>query len=73
MSTTWRSTRPTKQIDFEVAFNQHCPEKNKRCGFTTRFMADDQATYSDLAIEVCLTFASVFRQPLRQAQGIVRS
>ena len=25
-----------------------------------------QATYSDLAIEVCLTLAAVFRQPLRQ-------
>ena len=32
-----------------------------------------QAVYSDVAIEVCLTLRSVFRLPLRQVQGIVRS
>ena len=32
-----------------------------------------QATYSDLAIEVCLTLRLVFCQALRQAQGMVRS
>lgn len=32
-----------------------------------------QPIYSDLAIEVCLTLRAVFHQPLRQAQGLVRS
>ena len=32
-----------------------------------------QPVYSDVAIEVCLTLRSVFRLPLRQAQGLVRS
>jgi len=32
-----------------------------------------QATYSDFAIEVCLTLRLVFHQPLRQVQGMVRS
>ena len=32
-----------------------------------------QATYSDFAIEACLTLRLVFHQPLRQAQGMVRS
>lgn len=32
-----------------------------------------QAVYSDVAIEVCLTLRSVFRLPLRQVQGFVRS
>ena len=29
--------------------------------------------YSDLAIELCLTLGVVFRQPLRQTQGLMRS
>ncbi|MFA3920934.1 IS5 family transposase [Ruegeria hyattellae] len=33
----------------------------------------DQARYSDLAIEICLTLRVVFRLPLRQTQGFVRS
>ncbi|MFA3919899.1 transposase [Ruegeria hyattellae] len=32
-----------------------------------------QARYSDLAIEICLTLRAVFRLPLRQTQGFVRS
>lgn len=32
-----------------------------------------QAVYSDLAIELCLTLGVVFRQPLRQTQGLMRS
>lgn len=32
-----------------------------------------QARYSDLAIEICLTLGIVFRQPLRQTQGLMRS
>lgn len=33
----------------------------------------DQPRYSDLAIELCLTLGMVFRQPLRQSQGLMRS
>jgi hypothetical protein len=32
-----------------------------------------QSRYSDLAIETCLTFGMVFKQPLRQTQGLMRS
>lgn len=32
-----------------------------------------QQRYSDLAIELCLTLGLVFKQPLRQTQGLVRS
>ena len=32
-----------------------------------------QPRYSDLAIELCLTLGMVFKQPLRQTQGLVRS
>jgi hypothetical protein len=32
-----------------------------------------QRRYSDLAIELCLTLGVVFRQPLRQTQGLMRS
>lgn len=32
-----------------------------------------QARYSDLAIETCLTLGMGFKQPLRQAQGLMRS
>jgi hypothetical protein len=31
------------------------------------------AVYSDLAIELCLTFGMVFKQPLRQTQGLMLS
>jgi hypothetical protein len=31
-----------------------------------------QALYSDLAIEICLTLCMVFKQPLRQTQGLMR-
>jgi len=32
-----------------------------------------QPRYSDLAIELCLTLGVVFKQPLRQTQGLMRS
>jgi len=32
-----------------------------------------QPVYSDLAIEMCLTLRMVFRQALRQTQGLMRS
>ncbi len=32
-----------------------------------------QPRYSDLAIELCLTHGMVFKQPLRQTQGLMRS
>jgi hypothetical protein len=32
-----------------------------------------QPQYSDLAIELCLTLGMVFKQPLRQTQGLMRS
>ena len=32
-----------------------------------------QRKYSDLAIELCLTLGVVFKQPLRQTQGFMRS
>jgi hypothetical protein len=32
-----------------------------------------QPRYSDLAIELCLTLGMVFKQPLRQTQGFMRS
>jgi hypothetical protein len=32
-----------------------------------------QPTYSDLAITVCLTLGMVYKQPLRQTEGFVRS
>ena len=32
-----------------------------------------QSRYSDLAIETCLTLGVVFKQPLRQTQGLMRS
>lgn len=32
-----------------------------------------QSRYSDMAIELCLTLGIVFRQPMRQTQGLVRS
>lgn len=32
-----------------------------------------QQRYSDLAIEICLTVGMVFKQPLRQTQGLMRS
>jgi hypothetical protein len=32
-----------------------------------------QRTYSDIAMSVCLTLGMVFKQPLRQTQGLVGS
>ena len=32
-----------------------------------------QRRYSNLAIELCLTLGMVFKQPLRQTQGLIRS
>jgi hypothetical protein len=38
-----------------------------------RTTPDGQPYYSDLAIELCLTLGIVFKQPLRQTQGLMRS
>ncbi len=38
-----------------------------------RTTPDGQPYYSDLAIELCLTLGLVFKQPLRQTQGLMRS
>ena len=38
-----------------------------------RTMRGEQPHYSDLAIELCLTLGPVFKQPLRQNQGLMRS
>ena len=32
-----------------------------------------QRKYSDLAVEICLTLGVVFKQPLRQTQGLMQS
>ena len=32
-----------------------------------------QRKYSDLAVEICLTLGVVFKQPLRQTQGLIRA
>ena len=38
-----------------------------------RMTPGGQPVYSDLAIELCLTFGMVFKQPLRQTEGLMRS
>jgi hypothetical protein len=38
-----------------------------------RTVPDGKAVYSDLTIELCLTFGMALKQPLRQAQGLMRS
>lgn len=38
-----------------------------------RMTPGGQPVYSDLAIELCLTFGMIFKQPLRQAEGLMRS
>jgi hypothetical protein len=38
-----------------------------------RLARGGQPKYSDLAITVCLTLGVVFKQPLRQTQGLMRS
>jgi hypothetical protein len=38
-----------------------------------RITRGGQRRYSDLAIELCLTLGVVFKQPLRQTQGLMRS
>ena len=38
-----------------------------------RMAPGGQALYSDLAIELCLTLGMVFKQPLRQTEGLMRS
>lgn len=48
----------------DVAENWSSPPRKTRGG---------QRLYSDLAIEVCLTLRVVFRLPLRQTQGFMRS
>ncbi len=39
----------------------------------TRTTPGGQPVYADLAIEMCLTLRMVFKQPLRQTQGLMRS
>ena len=51
-------------ISEDVARNWASPRRKTRGG---------QAVYSDLAIETCLTLRVVFRLPLRQTQGFMRS
>jgi hypothetical protein len=48
----------------DVAKNWSSPRRKTRGG---------QPLYSDLAIEICLTLRVVFRLPLRQTQGFMRS
>ena len=48
----------------EVEAAWHAERRNTRGG---------QPTYSDLAITVCLTLGMVYKQPLRQTEGFVRS
>lgn len=38
-----------------------------------RTIRGSQRKYSDLAVEICLTLGVVFKQPLRQTQGLMRS
>jgi hypothetical protein len=48
----------------DVAKNRASPRRKARGG---------QALYSDLAIEICISLRVVFRFPLRQTQGFMRS
>ncbi|MEH6646359.1 IS5 family transposase [Sulfitobacter sp.] len=65
-----------------------CDESLRQRGGLTVWISDDalavwsapprttpggQPVYSDLAIEMCLTLRMVFKQPLRQTQGLMRS
>ncbi|WP_171181223.1 IS5 family transposase [Ruegeria sp. HKCCD8929] len=51
-------------VSEDVVENWASPRRKTRGG---------QARYSDLAIEICLTLRAVFRLPLRQTQGFMRS
>lgn len=51
-------------VSDDVARNWVSPRRKTRGG---------QSRYSDLAIEICLTLRVVFRLPLRQTQGFMRS
>ena len=51
-------------VSEDVVQNWTSPRRKTRGG---------QSRYSDLAIEICLTLRVVFRLPLRQTQGFVRS
>lgn len=51
-------------VSDDVVQNWTSPRRKTRGG---------QSRYSDLAIEICLTLRVVFRLPLRQTQGFVRS
>ncbi len=51
-------------VSEDVVENWASPRRKTRGG---------QSRYSDLAIEICLTLRVVFRLPLRQTQGFVRS
>ena len=54
----------TVWISEEAAERWSAPRRTTRGG---------QPRYSDLAIELCLTLGTVFHQPLRQTQGLMRS
>ncbi|WP_372574856.1 transposase [Ruegeria jejuensis] len=54
----------TLWVSDDVVQNWAPPRRKTRGG---------QARYSDLAIEICLTLRVVFRIPLRQTQGFMRS
>ena len=54
----------TVWLSSEVEASWHAERRKTRGG---------QPTYSDLAITVCLTLGMVYKQPLRQSEGFVRS
>ena len=54
----------TEWVSDDVAEFRASPRRKTRGG---------QARYSDLAIEICLTLRVVFRLPLRETQGFMRS
>ena len=49
-----------------------CPEVEDAWQADRRQTQGGQPIYSDLAISVCLTLGMVFKQPLRQTEGLVR-
>lgn len=50
-----------------------CDEVAEKWASPRRRTRGGQSLYSDLAIEICLTLRVVFRLPLRQTQGFMRS
>lgn len=73
---------------FSVSNWAECTKALRRRGDLTIWVSEDafglwaaprrmtrggQRNYSDLAIEMCLTLGVLYRQPLRQMQGLMRS